>query len=136
MRPPRGRASSGCTCRRSACAPIPRVATARAAPFPFSERNLIMMRSWCNRVVGRKTKTSRRPEGLRPSFELLEARCLLSGFRTIDGSGNNFGDPDEGQAGIQLFRIAPSAYADGVSAPAGANRPGARAISNALSDQT
>src|SRR5262249_3592201 len=65
-----------------------------------------------------------------------ENRCLPSGFRTINGSGNNLGDPDEGMAGIDLFRIAPSAYADGHSAPSGANRPGARFISNALFDQT
>ena len=54
----------------------------------------------------------------------------------VNGTNNNLTHPEWGGAGTDLIRIAPAAYADGVSAPAGANRPGARAISNALSDQT
>jgi hypothetical protein len=56
--------------------------------------------------------------------------------RSITGFGNNIANPTFGEAGTDLIRIAPAAYADGVSAPAGANRPGARFISNTLSDQT
>jgi hypothetical protein len=82
-----------------------------------------------------RARSARRLPPATPRVECLEVRCLPSGFRTIDGSGNNLGDPDEGQAGIDLFRIAPSAYADGHSAPSGANRPNARFISNTLSDQ-
>jgi hypothetical protein len=70
-------------------------------------------------------------------METLEARCLPTvTFSAIDGSGNNLVNPDWGSAGTDLIRIAPAAYADGISAPAGADRPGARAISNALADQT
>src|SRR5207248_3356431 len=57
-------------------------------------------------------------------------------FRSADGTVNNLAHPDWGAAGSDLLRLAPAAYADGVSTPAGANRPGARVISNALSDQT
>lgn len=56
-------------------------------------------------------------------------------FRTIDGSGNNLARPLMGSAGTPLRRMVPPDYADGVSDPAGAARPGARAISNAVSAQ-
>lgn len=56
----------------------------------------------------------------RLSLETLEDRCVLaSGFRTFDGTGNNLLHEDWGSAGSQLIRIAPAAYAHGVSAPAG-----------------
>ena len=70
-------------------------------------------------------------------IETLEERALLSsGFYSIDGTGNDPFHPTWGSAGTDLIRIAPSNYADGASAPAGPNRPSARDISNALSDQT
>lgn len=69
-------------------------------------------------------------------IETLEERALLSsGFYSIDGTGNNPFHNTWGSAGTDLIRIAPSNYADGASAPAGADRPSARDISNALSDQ-
>src|SRR5947209_10933471 len=40
-----------------------------------------------------------------------------------------------GAAGTDLLRVAPAAYSDGVSTPAGASRPGARVISNTIADQ-
>ena len=52
-----------------------------------------------------------------------------------DGRGNNRSYPLRGAAGIGLLRFAPSAYADGRSAPGGASRPSARALSNSLSSQ-
>jgi hypothetical protein len=52
--------------------------------------------------------------------------------RAYDGSGNNVTNPALGQAGTDLLRVAPAAYGDGVSSPAGADRPGARHLSNAL----
>jgi hypothetical protein len=55
--------------------------------------------------------------------------------RTIDGSGNNATRPDLGRAGTAFRRIASVAYEDGVGAPAGGDRPSARAISNALCAQ-
>ncbi len=56
-------------------------------------------------------------------------------FRTIDGSGNNLANPLWGSAGQPLARSGPAAYGDGASTPAGASRPGAREISNAVSSQ-
>jgi hypothetical protein len=55
-------------------------------------------------------------------------------IRTIDGTGNNLDNPDLGTADEALLRIAPADYGDGVSTPAGADRPSAREISNALAD--
>jgi hypothetical protein len=69
--------------------------------------------------------------------ETLESRLVpTTNLYAIDGTGNNLANPTWGSAGTDLLRIAAAAYADGASAPAGANRPSARAISNALSDQT
>ncbi len=80
-------------------------------------------------------RTSRRPARL--LLETLEDRCVLaSGFRAFDGTGNNLLHDGWGSAGSQLIRIAPPAYADGVSAPAGAGRPGAREVSNAVMAET
>ena len=56
-------------------------------------------------------------------------------IRTIDGTWNNLFHPSWGSAGIDLVRLAPSDYGDGIQTPAGANRPSARAISNALCAQ-
>jgi hypothetical protein len=74
---------------------------------------------------------------LRGALEVLGERCPPAALASpIGGVGNNLSNPTWGSAGTDLIRIAASAYADGLSAPAGANRPSARAISNALSDQT
>jgi hypothetical protein len=54
---------------------------------------------------------------------------LSVSVRPIDGTGNNPFHPSWGSAGVDLLRLAPAAYADGVSAPAGASRPSARKIS-------
>src|SRR5438094_4177745 len=39
--------------------------------------------------------------------------------RSVNGTNNNLTHPEWGGAGTDLIRIAPAAYADGVSAPAG-----------------
>ena len=57
-------------------------------------------------------------------------------FRSIDGSANNPADVDMGRAEIPLRRIAAPEYADGAAAPAGAARPSARAVSNAVAAQS
>jgi hypothetical protein len=59
-----------------------------------------------------------------------------AGFRSITGFGNNLANPTWGQAGTDLLRISPAAYADGVSAPSQPNTLSPRFISNALNDQT
>ena len=58
------------------------------------------------------------------------------GYRTIDGSSNNLSDPELGAADTPLVRLIPPAYSDGVAAMAGADRPGARYISNTIAAQT
>ena len=56
--------------------------------------------------------------------------------RNIDGTGNNLNNPDFGASHTQLARIMTNGYADGVSAPSGADRPNPRAISNAVFSQS
>lgn len=51
-------------------------------------------------------------------------------YRPIDGGGNNLAQPDWGRAGTPLARRIPSTYADGLSAPAGPDRPNPRLVSN------
>lgn len=78
------------------------------------------------------------PRSPRRQFHLepLEERALLAvGVRSITGDGNNLLHPDWGSTGEQLLRIAPAAYGDGASTPAGDDRPGAREISNLVSAQ-
>jgi hypothetical protein len=55
---------------------------------------------------------------------------------TVDGSGNNPRHPAWGAAGGDLLRIAPAAYADGISDPAGTDRPSPRLVSNAVCTHT
>jgi len=70
----------------------------------------------------------------RPSLERLEYRCLPSAspYYSVDGTGNNPDHPDWGAVGQDLLRTAPARYADGVSAPGGADRPSARLINDVL----
>ncbi|MBI3408888.1 MAG: peroxidase [Planctomycetes bacterium] len=71
------------------------------------------------------------------AVEALEDRTVpSSGFHSIDGFGNNVNNPNWGLAGADLIRIAPTAYADGISSPAGANLPSARVLSNVLMANT
>ena len=87
------------------------------------------------RPAGRRPATTRRQSlRFKPRVNALEDRCLLS-VESIDGTGNNLANPGWGSAGIDLLRIAPAAYADGVSTPAGADRPSARVISNTIAAQ-
>jgi len=101
-----------------------------------------MVKTLVQRALGETARTrpssSARRKRCRLNVELLEARCLLSSdpFRSITGVGNNVANPNLGAAGADLIRIAPAAYGDGLNAPAGASRPGARLISNTVSDQT
>jgi len=57
-------------------------------------------------------------------------------YRSVDGSGNNVDNPTWGSSGSPLLRMTAPAYGDGQSSPAGAGRPGARAVSNALAAQS
>ncbi len=70
-----------------------------------------------------------------PDLSPTSAMPMDLGTRTIDGSFNNLAHPAWGMANTRLLRRAPAAYADGHDAPAGATRPSARAVSNALCKQ-
>lgn len=88
----------------------------------------------------RFVKSTRSPKSCRRSsrleVEALEERLQLSAtIRTYDGSGNNLTHDDWGKAGTDLLRVAPAAYGDGISTPAGSDRPSARLISNTVADQ-
>lgn len=70
------------------------------------------------------------------SLESLESRHLCAtDFRSLDGVGNNVQHPQWGSTEEQFLRLSPAEYADGLAAPAGADRPSARAVSNALAAQ-
>lgn len=80
------------------------------------------------------------------SVEQLECRSLLSAtpgttvvpvpIYSIDGTGNNALHPDWGSTNEQFLRQGTVEYGDGISAPAGANLPSAREISNAIAAQS
>ena len=78
----------------------------------------------------------------RPSVTAQETAAVTAAanslveFRSIDGSANNLTNPRWGATGVELLRLAPVGYADGISAPAGATRASARAISNAVHTQS
>jgi len=55
---------------------------------------------------------------------------------SVDGTGNNAGDPDQGSTDEQLLRSTTIEYADGISEAAGADRPSAREVSNAVAAQS
>jgi len=66
------------------------------------------------------------PKGSATDFD------LPAEFRAVDGSANNTANPAWGTPSQAFIRLAPSEYADGASSPAGATRPSARAVSNAV----
>jgi hypothetical protein len=77
---------------------------------------------------------------IQPELLVLEERAVPAvvtapAIRSIDGSGNNLAHASWGQTGTDYIRIAAAAYGDGVSSPAGADRPSAREISNGINDQ-
>lgn len=55
--------------------------------------------------------------------------------RSIDGSGNNIGNPNWGKAHSPFSRVVSNGYDDGISAPGGTDRPNPRDISNMISSQ-
>lgn len=65
----------------------------------------------------------------------LTIPTTTSEARSFDGTGNNVSQPELGSTDEQLLRVAPAAYSDGISSPAGADRANPRAISNLLSAQ-
>ncbi|MFT3881115.1 MAG: peroxidase family protein [Gemmatales bacterium] len=66
--------------------------------------------------------------------EILEERNSPTGFRSIDGIGNNLAHPTWGSTNIDLLRRAPVRYSDGISAPIMTGVPSARTISNTVAE--
>ena len=54
---------------------------------------------------------------------------------SFNGEGHNEDNVNAGATGSELINIAPLNYEDGISAPAGSNRPDPRTISNAVAQQ-
>ena len=59
----------------------------------------------------------------------------LPEYRTFDGTGNNLLNTELGSTDEQLIRLSDAEYSDGISSPAGDDRPSARSVSNELSAQ-
>jgi len=55
---------------------------------------------------------------------------------TFNGTGNNRSRPEWGSVKFGFLRLSPQAYTDGISRMSGANRPSARAVSNAVIAQS
>src|SRR4051794_8984198 len=94
--------------------------------------------SWFSRAKCHHLRGAKLPLRLERLEDRVQPAALIpppSGVRSFDGTGNNTLHPSWGSAGVDLIRVAPAAYADGASAPAGQNRPSARVISNAVADQ-
>jgi peroxidase len=79
----------------------------------------------------------RRPDGQLPprpgSPPLSETEPIEA--RNIDGTENNLGDPTLVSVDTPLLRTTAVEYADGISEPAGEDRPSARDVSNAVAAQ-
>ncbi|MEO1523572.1 MAG: peroxidase family protein, partial [Cyanobacteria bacterium J06633_2] len=69
--------------------------------------------------------------------DLFRSRIFRSGSLNgfIDGRFNNERNEEWGAAGTNFIDTVPLAYGDGVSTPAGRDRPNARVISNAIAQQ-
>jgi peroxidase len=90
-----------------------------------------------DKSLARTHRTPRKPNVRQSKIEPLETRQLFaSDIRSFDGTGNNLIKPEWGSTNEAFLRIAAAEYADGKSAPAGADRASARAISNLVSAQT
>jgi hypothetical protein len=74
-----------------------------------------------------------RPGSLPPA--LIDDRATRFIVPSLDGTENNRWHTNWGSTGVDLMRFSPAAYTDSISGPAGATRPGARLISNTVSDE-
>lgn len=83
----------------------------------------------------RRPRPGQPPES-RPPAPNAAAAHFPDESRTIDGAGNNAANPTWGSVDEAMLRLGTPAYADGVSTPAGDDRPSARAVSNAVIAQS
>lgn len=89
------------------------------------------------RLVSFLARRPARKEIRAAQLEELEPRNLasVSTVPSIDGMGNNLVNTTWGSVGVDFLRYAQAAYTDGISSPAGADRPSAREVSNAINVQ-
>ncbi len=98
-------------------------------PFDWSE-SAAARRGQSGRGRGGKQARNRKQCRIEP----LEVRLAMSAnVESFDGTGNNLQHASWGSDNTQLLRIAPAQYGDGISTPAGADRPSARQISDVVS---
>ncbi|QDU80378.1 peroxidase [Polystyrenella longa] len=91
--------------------------------------NLLPFR-WRNSIRKRKSMMAT------GALEKLEERTMLSSVTaSIDGVGNNELNEEWGATDTELIRLTSAEYSDGISTPAGEDRPSAREVSNALVTQ-
>ncbi|MCA9137899.1 MAG: hypothetical protein KDB00_14105, partial [Planctomycetales bacterium] len=95
---------------------------------------LIQRNSGITNLPANVFSTSQSPASLVPTGTV--ASQTSTDFRSLDGSGNNTANPQWGSTGSHLLVDASLNYGDGVSTPAGQDRPSARAISNGVMAQT
>lgn len=81
---------------------------------------------WQDTVINVETVTF--DDGTWQVAELVPG--LGAEVRSIDGTGNNLDNDELGSTDERLLRLSSADYEDGISAPAGENRPSARTISN------
>ena len=82
-------------------------------------------------MLSSTTSLSPSPEAFKPPvgpFAEIE-------FYSIDGTGNNLANLDQGSTEEQLLRLVSVNYSDGISSPAGEDLPSAREVSNAVAAQ-
>lgn len=98
-----------------------------------------LWRKWVELISGQpRRRTTRSVQSIDLESRQLLAAAIAATPSTIpsyDGTGNNVKHSTWGSAGSAFLRIAEAAYADGISAPSGADRPNPRDISNALMSQ-
>ncbi len=90
-------------------------------------------------VGSKPSERQQRQDVLAQLQQLLEdIRQVINGIVELLSAGGGAADPNKAttDAGQPLRRLLPSNYADGRSAPSGADRPNAREISNAVSAST
>lgn len=99
----------------------------------LSTRSMFLSK-FCSKFQSTATST---PASRWRVMEELENRVMQSAspIQSFDGTGNNIKNSEWGSTDSQFIRVAAADYADGVSTPAGDDRPSGRAISNAIFDQ-
>lgn len=68
-------------------------------------------------------------------FSIISTTAWTQENRTYDGTNNNLQHTEWGALGTNQLRVTQASYSDGVSAPAGLNRPNPRFISNTIFNQ-